>query len=867
MGKKSFGSMAAMSVWRLAQTLYGRQLVVAAYRGVLGRQPDESGAESYALELGGPDGLAGVIAGLVASDEFWRRTLIDHSRDLTKALTNGLFGEAVGDGVLRAEAGRLVEQGELDSAISVLAHSAEFWASVFCERAPELANQIERALFGERVDQAWRDEIVQALRQGPDGLATALDLACRSQEHWDGLFIERSSAFVQSAFEGLLGRPAESDAVDAYSSRLSNISSLGEVLAAIATSDEAWQRNFGTRASELTSLIEQSMFGKEVDEVWREHAKQTLQQGPKGLPEILLRAARSRQHLELLLVERAREFVDLTFEAVLGRPADAEAIAAYAPCIHSIAGLEKVVGEVASSEEAWHRHLALRGGELVQQIYRAVLQRAADPTEIERWQEEGGASIAGLRHLLEALLNSEEFERNQFVGAEPGRGLSAELLDAAYRGMLGRPADRNGLNEYTKRITKATDLSWVITALRKSNEFRKLLAETEQSPEPAGSWHEFVARIEGLYLRYLKRPASAQEIAQYLTEETPLWQIQAELMEKAPARTEPLRVLLFGAFGNGNMGDAYQALAVRSHLQQRFGNLPVELFATSLLSSSNYSYPEEYKLPSQSILDPKLVNSFDYLVIGGGGLLAHPHDPLADAKWCRSILTPIILLAVGASEPEAARHHTLLQQALHVVGRDPVSVSALRTVRPDVRLAADPILCISSVQEMLIKPFAEFADPASDSVLWVLKYPSNDEDEVLLSQVRQYIKQNSHQRHVIVGIEPALDHLLIEQFSETHVCLTEDLDQLCQHISQAGQVFSMRYHGAIFALLMNRPVIGASQSKLRELANRLGHMNGYLERGCEIAHEMWRGAMSASPIQLAALGNEFAQMLRALRLA
>jgi polysaccharide pyruvyl transferase WcaK-like protein len=468
---------------------------------------------------------------------------------------------------------------------------------------------------------------------------------------------------------------------------------------------------------------------------------------------------------------------------------------------------------------------------------------------------------------LEALLNSEEFKRKQFAVDAHGSGLSGELLDAAYRGMLGRPVDRNGLNEYAKRITKASDLSSVITALRKSNEFRKYFGELEKSPEPPGTWHEVVARIEGLYLRYLERPASAQEIAQYLTDETPLWQIQGELMDKAAPRTGPLRVLLFGAFGNGNMGDAYQALAVRSHLHQRFGDRPVEMFACSLLSSSDYCYPEEYKLSPHSILDADLVNGFDFLVIGGGGLLAHPHDPLADAKWCRSILTPMILLAIGASQSEVARHHTLLRQALHVVGRDQVSVAAMRTVRPDVQIAADPILSLTAVQEMLKEPFHQFSAAVQDSVLWVLKYPSNDDDKVLFGQIRRYINENSHQRHVIVGIEPALDHVLIEEFSEVEVLLTENLDELCQHISRARQVFSMRYHGAIFALLMNRAVVGASQPKLRELARKLGHLNGYLERGSDVAHEMWEAAVSASPAQLAELGKDFTHMMRALRFA
>jgi len=863
MGKESLGSIAAMSVWRLAQIINAQNLVSAAYQGVLGRQPDKAGAESYALEVRGPQGLAGVIANLVGSDEFWKRTLINHAPDLADALTDGLFGQCGGHDDLRAVVRKTLEQGEINAGISVLARSSEFWRHILSERAYELVSQIELSMFGGQIDEVWREHAVQALRQGPEGLAEALSQAARIQEHWDGLFAERSGEFVQAAFKALLGRVAESDAIETYSPRLVNLDSLSSVLADIAASDEAWRRLFSARAAEFMSQIERSMFAGQVDESWREYSLQTIQRGPDGLADVLLRSARSLEHWEVLFGEHSQEFVQIAFQAVLGRDAESGALDEYVPRIRDIASLGKVVGEIALSEESWQRHLENHGRQLLDLIYRAVLQRAANTTEIERWEGQD-TSIAAIKGLIEELLGSEEFKRKQFIGTERGAGFSAELLDAAYRGMLGRPVDSNGLNEYAKRINTAKDFSSVITSLRQSNEFRKYLGGLEKVPEPVGTWHEVVARIEGLYARYLNRPASAQEIAQYLQEETPLWQIHADLLKKAPLRAGPLRVLLFGAFGNGNMGDAYQAIAVRSHLQQQFGGRPFEVFACSLLSSSDYCYPEEYKLPSQSIMDADFVNSFDYLVIGGGGLLAHPHDPLADIKWCRSILTPMILLAVGATEPEVARHHILLRQALKVIGRDEVSVKALNTVRSDARLAGDPILCLGSVHDLLPAPSVAPDDQSNDSVLWVLKYPSNDEDLALLGKIREYIKDNSHQNHMIVGMEPALDQVLIGLFDETPILLTEDLDQLCQLISRAGQVFSMRYHGAIFALLMDRRVVGASQSKLHELARKLGHSNGYLERSAELSHEMWDKAMSCSQSQLRELNCQFVTMLREL---
>jgi hypothetical protein len=144
------------------------------------------------------------------------------------------------------------------------------------------------------------------------------------------------------------------------------------------------------------------------------------------------------------------------------------------------------------------------------------------------------------------------------------------------------------------------------------------------SPAPAGYWSPVVARIEALYLRHLKRPVSARELAQHIMDETPVWEVEKQLLANAAPRRGPLRVLLFGAYGNGNMGDAYQALAVRAHLAAHFAHRSIEVSACSLLCSSDYAYPPEFTLRPESILDVELVNSYDYLVIGGGGLLAHP---------------------------------------------------------------------------------------------------------------------------------------------------------------------------------------------------------------------------------------------------
>lgn len=753
MGNSGIRSKSAAQLWRLAQGLCTEPMVAAAYRGLLGREPDSSGAHTYARILVEQRDLASLIAGLADSDEFRQRQLMARAPETAHALVRGLLGDDSGSAIAEELATILAERGDLGMAVSHLSHSDALWGRIFAERAQELVHAIGRGIGDGLADGPQLEECAAFLHTGPIGLVDALLCAANSQQHWEWALGRHADELVALAFSSLLGRAAEPEAVGTYNHRIRSTDAFGGVLADIAYSDEAWRRQLEHHAADLIAMI-----------------------------------------------------------------------------------------------------------------FAGVLERAPNESETERWRA-GCFSMPGLTGLLRFLLEGEEFQARQFSGAQPEHGLSMQLVDALYRGLLDRPADTEGQQSFAAFIKCAGDLASVATIMRDSPEFEHVYNKVHgESPAPAGSWSPVVARIEALYLRHLKRPVSARELGQHITDESPVWKVEEQLLANAPARRGPLRVLLFGAYGNGNMGDAYQALAVRAHLAAHFSHRSIEVSACSLLCSSDYAYPPEFTLRPESILDVELVNSYDYLVIGGGGLLAHPHDPLAEQTWCERIHTPIILLAVGATAAEVARHHPLLGQALHVIGRDASSVAALATVRPDVLLAPDPILCLGGIEHLLSPHSADQVPASGPDVLWVLKYPANAGDRALLARIRAYMAETGESRHLVVGIEPALDTVLADQFDGVPLVLTESLDELANLIHQAGRVFSMRYHGAIFALLMDRQVLGASQSKLRDLAARLDAPAAYLESAARIGPDMWRCAMAATPEQLSSMNAEFGGVLATLRL-
>jgi len=142
------------------------------------------------------------------------------------------------------------------------------------------------------------------------------------------------------------------------------------------------------------------------------------------------------------------------------------------------------------------------------------------------------------------------------------------------------------------------------------------------------------------------------------------------------------KILLFGAYGNGNIGDAIQAISLLRVIRSIRQDL--EIWACSQLPCQ-FPFPFEYVLPSKHIYNLSLLNQFDLMIIGGGGLLSHPHEPLTSEEWQRSIDVPVSLFGIGAERQVAHECKTLIKKALYVSGRDESSLRALSRHSPDSR--------------------------------------------------------------------------------------------------------------------------------------------------------------------------------------
>jgi polysaccharide pyruvyl transferase WcaK-like protein len=278
---------------------------------------------------------------------------------------------------------------------------------------------------------------------------------------------------------------------------------------------------------------------------------------------------------------------------------------------------------------------------------------------------------------------------------------------------------------------------------------------------------------------------------------------------RALASPDRPRVLLFGAYGNGNLGDAIQASSLSRAIN--FLRPEIEVWACSALPAP-YPFPHQLTLQPDAILAPAIVNSFDLLVVGGGGLLSHPHDPLTDPKWQTMLQVPVALMGVGAAEPVASKAEILIRKAVYVSGRDRHSIATLRKFAREPAFVPDPVLCDASYLNQ--QEEHSTLPKSSDRKLWVLKYVDTED----LSSLS---KKHSLTNDKICFVEPHMDFQLITLFPNAQPIYSAE--EFITLIDNADIVLSMRYHGCILAMLRGKPVYGLREPKCFDLLNRYGN--------------------------------------------
>ena len=294
-----------------------------------------------------------------------------------------------------------------------------------------------------------------------------------------------------------------------------------------------------------------------------------------------------------------------------------------------------------------------------------------------------------------------------------------------------------------------------------------------------------------------------------------------------PERPGALRVLLFGAYGNGNLGDSAQADAL-AFLLGRLLPGRLNLAASSWERRAGFDFPSGVRLPADSILRGDLRP--ELVVIGGGGLLGAPHFPLHVeqwAAWFNGRGVPWALLGVGGSaealvEPAwEAAYRALLGGAAYVGVRDGATLDAARAINPAATWFPDPVLA-----RALLSAEAPPADPAAWAgrpvdALIIPRHPNGAADLAANRAALAWRRAlaASGKRVVVAAMEGVLDAGALAGEEVIYVDDWAVLGALCR---EARLVLSLRLHGVIAAIAAGCVVHGLVQPKIGDLMAALG---------------------------------------------
>ena len=147
----------------------------------------------------------------------------------------------------------------------------------------------------------------------------------------------------------------------------------------------------------------------------------------------------------------------------------------------------------------------------------------------------------------------------------------------------------------------------------------------------------------------------------------------------------------------------------------------------------------------------------------------------------------------------------------------------LERFRNDVHFVPDPVLA----------DFHYFLNDADNSThrvapvnkLWILKNAQSGTSRELMQMVNP-------EQDEICFVEPFLDFPLLDIYPAARPIYF--IRELITLIDRAAMIISMRYHGCILAILRDKPILGLSEQKSRELLIRYNLSDFFSDGGTTI---------------------------------
>ncbi|MFH0770703.1 MAG: polysaccharide pyruvyl transferase family protein [Candidatus Peregrinibacteria bacterium] len=287
------------------------------------------------------------------------------------------------------------------------------------------------------------------------------------------------------------------------------------------------------------------------------------------------------------------------------------------------------------------------------------------------------------------------------------------------------------------------------------------------------------------------------------------------------------RVLLIGNYGVGNLGDE----ALCRFFQRRYPHICFDVVSAC---PGEGEYPR-FPFGLRSLLRPwwrtlRALFRCDGVVFGGGSLFTDIESASACRLWwwhalfARLFKKPIILAFQGigpfrsAASERLARSVVRASVALSV--RDFASFTRVETWRLNkkVVLSFDPLYA-------LMRSVSVRSAPRKIIAL----IPRRNSGQAFIDACMTAVREADWEGVVILSLQPSnrgerkVCERLKTALGRATVVPVSALDQLVQLVSEAGCVVSERYHGALAALALGKPLVLVSQGSDDKLST-LSHL-------------------------------------------
>ena len=178
---------------RLALKWHARYFVDAMYQAILGRKADVNGSVAYETELRRHGDLKRIARAMATSEEAWGKAVFDNPAPVVTAAFRGLLGRDPEPDALHAYSETLPAHRDLTATLSDIASSDEHWQRLLAGRAEDIVRFVFLALLKREPDPEALTVYAQELRMSRD-LPALISTVAASDEHWEQLLQGRRLA-------------------------------------------------------------------------------------------------------------------------------------------------------------------------------------------------------------------------------------------------------------------------------------------------------------------------------------------------------------------------------------------------------------------------------------------------------------------------------------------------------------------------------------------------------------------------------------------------------------------------------------------------------------------------------------------------